>query len=267
MVSVSLRPRTLSRSRRWHLDFGAREERTTMIGFDPARRCLLAVPDIRQLETLRWGRSTRYRLTLDDENRMSINLTRCPRLPRRHEASTGPVLAFVGGVNRDEPLRIVIMRCPTSAVAHSISSMLLLRCPHRVATTDACDIDSSVIEFAWNTTYDPDGVLGNRLLEQKFAAAAFERMSGRFVVQPQVAHRVRFRIRDSNDGRVPSGARSSTSGRQTRRSAYSSCSPVAPRNVGRVGTVHAKSRRAGDRVRRRRGASSLENLDALRKFR
>lgn len=141
----------------------------------------------------------RYWYALHFENRQSFTYTQFYRLPTQYAALTGPVVDFLGGATRENPLRIVVVACSMGAEAYSIASVLRQRHPQLAFEVDAFDIDRGVIEIARSATYEVDWVRRKDHVTAEFTAATFDEIEGRFVVRPEIARHVRCRVGDILD--------------------------------------------------------------------
>jgi chemotaxis methyl-accepting protein methylase len=163
------------------------------------RNLLYALPGVKRFERSRLGERARHRFALHFEDRQSFTYTQFFRLPTQYAALTGPVLDFVGGPQRREPLRIVVVACSMGAEAYSIASLLMMTHPQLDFTIDAFDIDAGVIALAKQAVYEPDWVLRKGHVTPDLIAATFDEANGKYVVKPAVARRVRFQVGDILD--------------------------------------------------------------------
>jgi chemotaxis methyl-accepting protein methylase len=169
------------------------------IATETARRSLKALPGIERFLRSRSGQALRHWLALHLEKRESFTFTQFLRLPSQYDALTGPVLELLGGPERTEPLRVVVVGCSTGAEPYTISSVLQHRVPDLPFMIDALDYDEKVLEIAARGTYPRPTVINNRFMSDTFVSETFDQLSDRFVVKRDVAERVRFRRCDLFD--------------------------------------------------------------------
>ncbi len=146
-------------------------------------------------------RTVRHKMVLrrDRKRDGSITFTRFIRLPTQFEALSGPVLEFVGGCSKTEPLRIVVLGCSNGAEAYSVASILSTTHPGLQFEIRAGDFNSEMVKVAESGCYTRDNVYDNKIMRDEFVSRTFEIAGESFCIKPEIRRHVKFDTLDAFD--------------------------------------------------------------------
>lgn len=169
----------------------------------PAKDLLKRVPGLAAVVRSDAYKAARHRVLLPFFERGNKNFTQFLRLPTQYEALAGPVSDFLGGEGCRSPLRVLDVGCSTGSEPYGVASMLAARRPEVAFEILAIDIVPEVVERARSRRYTR-GEVHARPVPSEFVERTFLAAGDGYVVRPEIADRVAFRVHDVTDPDLPS---------------------------------------------------------------
>lgn len=144
------------------------------------------------LTNTRAWQTLRHRLSLSSDTRNNSTFTGFLRLPAQYDALSGPVLEYLGGINRTEPLGIAVIGCSNGAEAYTIASALKKAFSSLDFSIKAFDIDPEMLKKAKSSCYSSSEVFNNKVITEAFIKDTFDVKDGLFSVKVEIKKHVSF---------------------------------------------------------------------------
>ncbi len=169
----------------------------------PTKDLLKRVPGLAAVVRSDAYKAARHRALLPFFERGNKNFTQFLRLPTQYDALVGPVLEFLGAAGRGAPIRLLDVGCSTGSEPYGVASVLASRRPEVAFEILAIDIVPEVVERARSRRYTR-GEVHARPVPSEFVERTFLAEGDGYVIRPEIADRVTFRVHDVTDPDLPS---------------------------------------------------------------